>query len=157
MVAYSDELAPGDVTALRYWSTELVLWCDESGDFHLQDAFCPHLGAHLGAGLNELQKKHPCLGLVSGRGLMWAIELVRNKETREPFVGVDRYSIYAKTADTAASQIVGGVCFEEGVAIGAFLPNSIRLATAFVATKADIDFGLRALDKGLSELDKYCD
>jgi phenylpropionate dioxygenase-like ring-hydroxylating dioxygenase large terminal subunit len=50
MVAYSDELAPGDVTALHYWSTELVLWCDESGDFHLQDAFCPHLGAHLGVG-----------------------------------------------------------------------------------------------------------
>ena len=46
---------------------------------------------------------------------------------------------------------------EEGVAVGAFLPNSIRLATAFVATKADIDLGLRALDKGLSELDKFCD
>ena len=54
------------------------------------------LGAHLGAGLNELQQKHPCLGLASGRGLMWALELVRNKETREPFIGVDRYSIYAE-------------------------------------------------------------
>ena len=115
------------------------------------------LGAHLGAGLLELQQKHPCLGLVSGRGLMWALELVRNKETREPFIGVDRYSIYAKTSETPASQIVGRVCLEEGVAIGAFLPNSIRLATAFVATKADIDLGLKALDKGLSELDKYCD
>ena len=115
------------------------------------------LGAHLGAGLLELQQKHPCLGLVSGRGLMWALELVRNKETREPFIGVDRYSIYAKTSETPASQIVGRVCLEEGVAIGAFLPNSIRLATAFVATKADIDLGIKALDKGLSELDKYCD
>ena len=115
------------------------------------------LGAHLGAGLEDLQQRHPSLGLVSGRGLMWAMELVRNKETREPFVGMDRYSIYAKTPETPASQVVGKICMEEGVAVGAFLPNSIRLATAFVATKADIDLGLRALDKGLTALDAYCD
>jgi taurine--2-oxoglutarate transaminase len=115
------------------------------------------LGSYLGAGLMALQEKHPCLGLVSGRGLMWALELVRNKETREPFVSVDRFSVYAKTPQTPASAIVAGVCVEENVAIGAFLPNSVRLATAFVATQADIDIGLRALDKGLSELDKYCD
>jgi taurine--2-oxoglutarate transaminase len=114
------------------------------------------LGAHLGAGLQDIYERHPCVGLVSGRGLMWAVELVRNKETREPFVTVDRDSVYAKTDQVPASQVVGKVAFEEGVAIGAFLPNSIRLATAFVATKADIDIGLRALDKGLSELDKQC-
>jgi taurine--2-oxoglutarate transaminase len=114
------------------------------------------LGVHLGAGLQDLYERHPCVGLVSGRGLMWAVELVKNKETREPFVGVDRYSIYAKTEQVPASQVVGKVAFEEGVAVGAFLPNSIRLATAFTATKADIDFGLRALDKGLTELDKQC-
>jgi phenylpropionate dioxygenase-like ring-hydroxylating dioxygenase large terminal subunit len=50
MVAYEDDLAAGEVTAIRYWSTDLVLWRDEAGDFHLQDAYCPHLGAHLGVG-----------------------------------------------------------------------------------------------------------
>jgi 3-ketosteroid 9alpha-monooxygenase subunit A len=50
MVAYEDDLAVGEVTAIRYWSTDLVLWRDEAGDFHLQDAYCPHLGAHLGVG-----------------------------------------------------------------------------------------------------------
>jgi 3-ketosteroid 9alpha-monooxygenase subunit A len=50
MVAYEDDLVPGEVAALRYWSTDLVLWRDESGAFHLQDAYCPHLGAHLGVG-----------------------------------------------------------------------------------------------------------
>jgi phenylpropionate dioxygenase-like ring-hydroxylating dioxygenase large terminal subunit len=49
-VAYPDDLAPGEATALRYWSTDLVLWRDDIGDFHLQDAYCPHLGAHLGVG-----------------------------------------------------------------------------------------------------------
>jgi len=114
------------------------------------------LGAYLGAGLEDLRSRHACLGLVSGRGLMWALELVKNKDTREPFVTVDRYSVYAKTEQVPASAVVGKVCFEQGVAVGAFLPNSIRLATAFVATKADIDLGLSALDKGLAELDRHC-
>ena len=46
-VAFPDDLAPGEVTPLHYWNRELVLWRDAAGDFHLQDAFCPHLGAHL--------------------------------------------------------------------------------------------------------------
>ena len=50
MVAYADDLAPGEVTAIRYWSTDLVLWRDDAGEYHLQDAYCPHLGAHLGVG-----------------------------------------------------------------------------------------------------------
>jgi phenylpropionate dioxygenase-like ring-hydroxylating dioxygenase large terminal subunit len=49
-VAFPGDLAPGDVTALRYFGRELVLWRDMSGEFHLQDAYCPHLGAHIGVG-----------------------------------------------------------------------------------------------------------
>jgi phenylpropionate dioxygenase-like ring-hydroxylating dioxygenase large terminal subunit len=49
-VAYPDDVAPGEVTALHYWGRELVLWRDDAGDFHLHDAFCPHLGAHIGVG-----------------------------------------------------------------------------------------------------------
>jgi 3-ketosteroid 9alpha-monooxygenase subunit A len=49
-VAYPEDLEPGEVTALKYWSRELVLWRDHDGEFHLQDAYCPHLGAHLGVG-----------------------------------------------------------------------------------------------------------
>ncbi|MDQ1449444.1 MAG: hypothetical protein QOC79_2415, partial [Actinomycetota bacterium] len=49
-VAFPDDLAPGEVTPLRYWNRELVLWRDTAGDFHLQDAYCPHLGANLAYG-----------------------------------------------------------------------------------------------------------
>jgi phenylpropionate dioxygenase-like ring-hydroxylating dioxygenase large terminal subunit len=49
-VAYSDELSVGDVVALRYFDRELVLWRDQEGSAHLFDAYCPHLGAHLGHG-----------------------------------------------------------------------------------------------------------
>src|SRR5471032_2315518 len=49
-VAFPSDLAPGEVTAAEYWDRELVLWRDTAGTFHLQDAFCPHLGAHLAYG-----------------------------------------------------------------------------------------------------------
>jgi 3-ketosteroid 9alpha-monooxygenase subunit A len=49
-VAYSDELATGQVSRLRYFDRELVLFRGEDGRAVLLDAHCPHLGAHLGVG-----------------------------------------------------------------------------------------------------------
>lgn len=49
-VAYGHELAPGQVLPLRYFGRDLVLFRTEGGQPHLLDAFCPHLGAHLGHG-----------------------------------------------------------------------------------------------------------
>ena len=33
-----------------YWDRHLVIWRDDADALHVQDAFCPHLGAHLGHG-----------------------------------------------------------------------------------------------------------
>lgn len=49
-VSYSSELAIGDVRALRYFGRDLVLFRNEDGVAGLLDAYCPHLGAHLGVG-----------------------------------------------------------------------------------------------------------
>jgi 3-ketosteroid 9alpha-monooxygenase subunit A len=49
-VYYSDELKAGDVVPLRYFGRELVLFRTESGEARVLDAYCPHLGAHLGHG-----------------------------------------------------------------------------------------------------------
>jgi 3-ketosteroid 9alpha-monooxygenase subunit A len=49
-IAYSHELGPGDVKPLRYFGQDLVIYRGESGDVHVLDAFCGHLGAHLGHG-----------------------------------------------------------------------------------------------------------
>ena len=48
--AFSDEIAAGDVLPLTYFGRELVCYRTEAGELHLVDAFCPHLGAHLGYG-----------------------------------------------------------------------------------------------------------
>jgi phenylpropionate dioxygenase-like ring-hydroxylating dioxygenase large terminal subunit len=47
-VARSHELAVGEVKPVRAFDRELVLYRTRSGQVALQDAFCPHLGAHLG-------------------------------------------------------------------------------------------------------------
>ena len=49
-LAASAELAAGEVRAARYFNRELVLWRGEDGAPHVMDAYCPHLGAHLGHG-----------------------------------------------------------------------------------------------------------
>ncbi len=49
-VAFSHELAAADVMPLKRFEKDLVLFRTESGDPRLLDAFCPHLGAHLGHG-----------------------------------------------------------------------------------------------------------
>lgn len=49
-VAWSDEVAPGEVRALRYFGEELVAWRSQSGAVTVMQAYCEHLGAHLGHG-----------------------------------------------------------------------------------------------------------
>ncbi|WP_101757045.1 Rieske 2Fe-2S domain-containing protein [Oceanicoccus sp. KOV_DT_Chl] len=49
-VEYSGNLAVGEVKPLKYFGRELVLFRTESGQASLLDAYCPHLGAHLGHG-----------------------------------------------------------------------------------------------------------
>jgi phenylpropionate dioxygenase-like ring-hydroxylating dioxygenase large terminal subunit len=50
VVAMSSELPKGGVSPLRYFGRELVLFRAESGEPRVLNAFCPHLGAHLGHG-----------------------------------------------------------------------------------------------------------
>ena len=49
-IAFTDELAPGQVVTLRYFGRELVLMRTAGGEARLSGAHCPHLGAHLGHG-----------------------------------------------------------------------------------------------------------
>lgn len=49
-ISYVDELLPGDVRPLRYFGRDLVLFRGEDGAVGLLDAYCPHLGAHIGHG-----------------------------------------------------------------------------------------------------------
>jgi len=49
-VLMTDELAVGEVKPLRFFSRELAIWRGEDGKPRMLDAFCRHLGAHMGHG-----------------------------------------------------------------------------------------------------------
>ncbi|HWB74008.1 MAG TPA: Rieske 2Fe-2S domain-containing protein [Nannocystaceae bacterium] len=53
VVAFSHELAPGDVRTVHYFDRDIVLYRGESGAVAAVDKTCPHLGAHLGGGKVE--------------------------------------------------------------------------------------------------------
>ncbi len=49
-VGWTHELGEGEVKRLRCFGRDLVLFRSRSGQPFLLDAYCPHLGAHLGVG-----------------------------------------------------------------------------------------------------------
>jgi 3-ketosteroid 9alpha-monooxygenase subunit A len=48
IVCFSDELAVGKTLSMRYFGQELVAFRGEDGQAHILEAYCAHMGAHLG-------------------------------------------------------------------------------------------------------------
>jgi 4-aminobutyrate aminotransferase len=90
-----------------------------------------HMGEHLLKGLRALQQDYEIIGDVRGRGLMSAIELVRNRTTKEP------------AAEERAAVIRHA--FESGVTLLAAGESTIRFCPPLTIEKADIDIGLEIL------------
>jgi nitrite reductase/ring-hydroxylating ferredoxin subunit len=49
-ICWPEDLPAGHTLPLFYFDRHLVAWRDEDGGAHLMDAFCPHMGTHLGYG-----------------------------------------------------------------------------------------------------------
>lgn len=49
-VAWSDEIAVRAVHRMKYFGQEMIAWRAESGQLTVMNAYCEHLGAHLGFG-----------------------------------------------------------------------------------------------------------
>lgn len=115
-------------------------------------------GQYLGHALNELASKHPCVGNVSGTGLLWGVDLVKDRATREPFVPEDRHTLLAgKEVKKFPSNLIKEKCAEKGVLMGGLAPNALRIYPGLTITKEEMDQGIEALDYAFSELDKLCE
>lgn len=49
-VAWSEEIPCGGVHRMRYFDEEMIAWRDHNGKLTVMNAYCQHLGAHLGYG-----------------------------------------------------------------------------------------------------------
>lgn len=82
---YSDQLAKGDVQPLYYFDRDLVLFRTESGEARVLDAYCPHLGAHLGHGGSVVGETIACPfhgWQFDGKGFCRAIPYANNMPGR---------------------------------------------------------------------------
>ncbi len=59
-VAWSKDLIDGEVKRAHYFGQELVIFRTRSGVVNVLDAYCPHLGAHLGEGGRVLGESIRC-------------------------------------------------------------------------------------------------
>jgi len=101
----------------------------------------------LGPGLAELAGRHRCVGDVRGLGVFWALELVKDKVTREPIAP------YGGTS--AAMTDLVRACKERGL-----LPftnfNRLHAVPPCNVTEAEAREGIEILDEALSAADAYC-
>jgi alanine-glyoxylate transaminase/(R)-3-amino-2-methylpropionate-pyruvate transaminase len=86
------------------------------------------VGGHLKERLLELQERQPLIGEVRGMGLMLGVELVRNRQSKEP-------------ADKETAQVLE-LCKERGLLIGkgGLFGNVLRIKPPMCLTKDDADF-----------------
>jgi 4-aminobutyrate aminotransferase len=97
------------------------------------------VGAHFRQGLDALKGKHAVIGDVRGMGLLQGIELVKDRQTKEPATELVNQVLERLRAN---GMIVGK---------GGLYGNVIRMSPPLNISKADIDAALAALDKSLAE------
>jgi 2,2-dialkylglycine decarboxylase (pyruvate) len=100
------------------------------------------LGEYLAASLRTLQHRHEEIGDVRGMGLLRGIELVRDRETREPY-----HELGALTTQR---------CLELGLSMNIRRRperGSVwRIAPPLTVTREDIDLAMTIFDQALSEM-----
>ncbi len=97
--------------------------------------------------LRELAERHPSVGHVRGRGLFWAVELVRDRDTREPLVPFN-----ASGADAAPMNQLAAAMRANGVWPFVNM-NRLHLAPPLVISEEELALGLKALDEALAVTD----
>jgi taurine--2-oxoglutarate transaminase len=102
------------------------------------------LGGTLGDALRDLQTRHQSVGEVRGKGLLWGIELVRDRETREPLVPFNA---------TGEALTPMGRLMKAALDRGLYLMthwNVIMICPPLTITREELDEGLGILDDVLS-------
>src|SRR3954449_2415958 len=102
------------------------------------------MGDVLAEELPRLQERHPSIGEVRGKGLFWGIELVKDRETREPLVPFN-----ATGAELAPIGAIMKAAMERGLYLMTHW-NVIMVCPPLTITREELDEGIGVLDEVLS-------
>jgi len=108
------------------------------------------MGERLRAEMTQLAEKHPSIGEVRGLGMFNGIELVKNRETREPLVPFGAKGDAAKPMAQMMSTAI-----QKGLYLS-FFSNVIRLTPPLNISEEDLMTGIGILDEVLEIADKEC-
>jgi taurine--2-oxoglutarate transaminase len=98
--------------------------------------------------LEALKAKHPSVGDVRGLGLFFAVEIVKNRETKELFNTMnDKVEGKPLVVDQIAAKMMA-----QGVSIQAWVSHFV-IAPPLIVTKEELDLGIAALDEHLGIAD----
>jgi 4-aminobutyrate aminotransferase len=93
------------------------------------------MGERLKTGMEELARRHACIGEIRGRGLMVGVEFVKDRATREP-------------APEIVEALVNGA-FKRGLLLLGAGRSTLRLAPPLVVDEFDVDTAVRMIDEEL--------
>ena len=96
------------------------------------------MGRYLLTKLSSLMNRYPRIGDVRGRGLMDAIEIVEDRESRKP--------------DRTTRDAILQAAFEQGLTLLPAGESVIRFCPPLTIEQGDIDTGIRILDEAMGSL-----
>ncbi|HWT88135.1 MAG TPA: aminotransferase class III-fold pyridoxal phosphate-dependent enzyme [Candidatus Angelobacter sp.] len=106
------------------------------------------IGAYIGEKLKALPARHPSIGDVRGIGAFWAVELVKDKQTKQPFnTMLDKVEGKPLVVDQVAAEAL-----KRGVALQAWVSHFV-IAPPLIIEESEVDEGVAALDAALSIAD----
>ncbi len=109
------------------------------------------LGADvIGPRLREIAASHPSVGDVRGLGVFWAIELVRNRRTKQPLVPYNAGGAAATPMNEFAD-----ACRAEGLWPFTHF-NRTHIVPPCTTGTEDVRTGLDIIDAALTVTDRYC-
>ncbi|MGI8760870.1 MAG: aspartate aminotransferase family protein [Jatrophihabitantaceae bacterium] len=104
----------------------------------------------IGPELAKIADRHPCVGEVRGLGVFWALELVLDRDTREPLVPFN-----ATGADAAPMQEFAAACKQRGLWPFTHF-NRTHVVPPCTISEDELRGGLAILDDALEVADRYC-
>lgn len=107
------------------------------------------MGEYLEKRLNELKENHKSVGDVRGVGLFWALELTKNRKTKQPF----NTRAQKLTGEPLMVDKLAGEMMKRGVFVQSWI-NHFVIAPPLIIAEREIDQAISAFDEVLNISDQ---